>query len=238
MKITLDTIKQEAAEYGWSIISDQYTNLDTDLTVECNEGHTIFLPYKKLRDKWNCPVCAANQYNEPDHIPRQKAAGVRRIITLDQSSKITGYAIFDDTELVDYGIFETSLSDEIARINMLKMWLLSMIEKWKPDYIGLEGIQYEQYFGVTTFQTLARVQGVLMECCFEQKIPYEICHTQVWRSHCGVKGKSRVDKKQSMKQIIKDLYDVSVTDDIADAIGIGKYMSEGIVTKSDIVQWE
>lgn len=238
MKINLDKIKAEAAEYGWTVISDKYVNLDTDMTFECNEGHTVFLPYKKVRDKWSCPSCVANKYIEPSHNPKQKAAGVRRILALDQASYVTGYAIFDDKELVDYGTFETSLGDEIARINMIKMWLVSMIQKWRPDFIGIEGIQYEQHFGVKTFQTLGRLQGVLMECCFEQKIPYEVCPTNTWRHHCGVKGRSRVDRKQSMKHIIKEMYDISVSDDIADAIGIGKYVSEAIVTKSDIVQWE
>lgn len=52
-----------------------------------------------------------------------------------------------------------------------------MIENWKPDIIGIEGIQYQKEIGVTTFQTLARIQGILMDCCFELGIRYEICST-------------------------------------------------------------
>mgnify|MGYP003348320532 CR=1 FL=1 len=94
MKITIEQIKEEAAEYGWSVVSDKYVNLDTDMTFECQEGHTVFLPYKKVRDRWLCPTCAASQYAEPNHVPKQKAAGVRRILALDQASRITGYSIF------------------------------------------------------------------------------------------------------------------------------------------------
>jgi len=32
------------------------------------------------------------------------------------------------------------LNEEIARDNAVKIWLISMIENWKPDYIGIEGI--------------------------------------------------------------------------------------------------
>lgn len=52
--------------------------------------------------------------------------------------------------------------------------------------------------GVTTFQTLARLQGILMDTCFELKINYKICPTNTWRAHHEVKGRSRADKKKSM----------------------------------------
>lgn len=38
--------------------------------------------------------------------------------------------------------------------------------------------------------------------------------------------------------IVKKLYDVSVTDDCADAIGIGKYVSDSYSKQSEIVSWE
>ena len=60
-----------------------------------------------------------------------------------------------------------------------------------------------------------------METLFWEKIPYKVCPTNTWRSHCGVKGKTRVDKKRSMQNIVKKEFDVSVSDDEADAIGIG-----------------
>ena len=79
-----------------------------------------------------------------------------------------------------------------------------MVHSWKPDYIGIEGVQYQQNFGVTTFQTLCRIQGILMELCVELEIPYEVCATNTWRHHCGVKGKSRIDKKRSMQLLAKE----------------------------------
>lgn len=113
-----------------------------------------------------------------------------------------------------------------------------MIENWKPDLIGIEGIQYEQNFGVTTFQALARLQGVVMETCYEAGIPFKVCATNTWRAHCGVKGRTRSDKKASMQKLIKDWFDVSVSDDCADAIGIGKYVAEGHQKRTEVVSWE
>lgn len=55
-------------------------------------------------------------------------------------------------------------------------------------------------------------------------IPYEVCPTNTWRNACGVRGSTRAEKKKSMQQLAKKWYDVDITDDEADAIGIGKYL--------------
>ena len=116
-----------------------------------------------------------------------------------------------------------------------------MIENWKPDYIGIEGIQLqenseERKMGVTVFETLARLQGILMETAYEYKIPFKICPTNTWRNHCQVKGRYRADKKRSMQLIAKKEYDITVSDDEADAIGIGKYAAS--LNKIEVVNWE
>lgn len=77
-----------------------------------------------------------------------------------------------------------------------------------------------------------------METLFWEKIPYKVCPTNTWRSHCGVRGKTRVDKKRSMQNIVKKEYDISVSDDEADAIGIGKYVAETQIRKVQITNWE
>ena len=52
--------------------------------------------------------------------------------------------------------------------------------------------------GITVFQALARLQGILMGLCNELNIPYEVCPTNTWRTYCKVKGTTRSDKKRSM----------------------------------------
>jgi hypothetical protein len=74
-----------------------------------------------------------------------------RTLALDQASHITGWSIFDDQNLVRYGAFSVADGDEIERFHKVKEWLISMINLWKPDIIGIEGIQYQESFGVTTF---------------------------------------------------------------------------------------
>ena len=77
-----------------------------------------------------------------------------------------------------------------------------------------------------------------MECCYELGIEFVICPTNTWRAHCEVKGRARADKKKSMQLLIKKWYDVSVTEDEADAIGIGRYVSENFTKTVEMFQWE
>ena len=85
---------------------------------------------------------------------------------------------------------------------------------------------------------MARLQGTLINTIFEAGLPHLVCHTATWRNHCGVKGKSRADKKRSMQLLAKKWYDISVSEDAADAIGIGKYASEVYAPKKRITSWE
>ena len=244
-KIHIEDIQNELRAEGWKVISTEYVNLDTEMTFECSEGHRVFVPWKKLRTKRECPMCKAAAHNfvenEGQVLPKPK--GVKRTLALDQASKITGYAIYDDTKLVKYGIFTTSAADDIDRFAMIKSWLLSMIAAWRPDYIGIEGVQFQeegggQKMGVTVFQTLARLQGIIMLTCHEQKIPFEVCPTNTWRHSCGVKGKTRTDKKRSMQLLVESWYNLKVSEDEADAIGIGHHLVNFIEKNTAVTNWE
>lgn len=242
-KIRIEDIQNELGAEGWKVISTEYVNLDTEMTFECPEGHRVFVPWKKLRTKRECPTCKQKQEIKQDGEVLPKPKGAKRTLALDQASKVTGYAIFDDTKLVKYGTFSTSSDDDIERFAMMRAWLLSMISSWHPDYIGIEGIQFQeegggQKMGITVFQTLARLQGILMITCHDAKIPFEVCPTNTWRHSCGVKGKTRSDKKRSMQLLVKEWYGVKVTEDEADAIGIGRHLVSYIQKNTQITNWE
>ena len=237
-KIRLEDIKEELLINKWELVSTEYKNLESEMTFKCPEGHTVYSSWKKMRHRKECPICKNNIYKDQNTniIPKKK--NITRFLALDQSTKLTGWSIYDGNELIKYGVFSTDLPDEIARDHEIKIWLISMINNWQPDFIGVEGIQYQQSFGVTTFETLARLQGIIMETLFELDIPYVICPTNTWRHHCGVKGKARVDKKRSMQLLVKDWFDISVSDDEADAIGIGKFLSDKNYKRVEIINWE
>lgn len=241
-KIKIDDIRKAAIDHNWNLISEEYKNLDTDLIFECEEGHRIYLPYKKIRDKWVCPICEQNKYYKFDNQPIKKNKNIQRVIGLDQATHITGYSVFDGETLIDAGTFEATAEDEVKRDLEIRDWLIQLIIKWKPDIIGLEDIQLQQFgdktVGVTTYRTLARLQGILLSACVDQDIDYIVCAPATWRAHCGVKGRARTDKKRSMQLKVKEWFDITVTDDVADAIGIGKYVTDTHKKKVEIFNWE
>ena len=238
MRYSIEDVKKGLENTGWKVISDKYISLDSELIFECEEGHKVYSTWKKIRNRRECPICNKNKYKEQDNkiIPKEK--GVRRTLALDQSTRINGWSVYDNNKLIKYGVFTSNYDDEIERDTEIKNWLVNMIYNWKPDYIGLEGIQYQQNMGVTTFETLARLQGILMNTLFEMNIPYSVCPTNTWRHYCGVKGRTRTDKKRSMQILVKQWFDISVTDDEADAIGIGKYVAENLNKQITVYDWE
>ena len=237
-KIKIEDIQNELAQYGWKLISDEYKNLTSELIFECEEGHKVYSTWGKIRHKRECPICNQNSYKEQNTkiIPKKKDA--IRVLGLDQATRLTGWSIYDNKELVKYGTFETSLNDEIARDHAIKEWLINVINLWQIDIVGIEGIQYQSTMGVTTFEKLARLQGILLDTLYENKIQYKICPTNTWRAHCGVKGRTRSDKKKSMQMLAKKWFDITITDDEADAIGIGKYVSDLYIQAVIIENWE
>lgn len=240
-RITLEQINDELKEFGWKCISTEYKNLDSELCFVCEEGHEVYSTWKKIRSKHECPCCKNNQLKQLINSVQPKEKNTKRILALDQATHTTGWSIFDGDKLIRYGTFTTNITDETARINAIKNWTLSMLNNWKPDCVAIEGIQFQeessgQKVSVTVFQGLARLQGVLMDCCFSQKVNFVVCSTNTWRNYCGVKGRYRADKKRSMQLIAKKEYDISVTDDEADAIGIGKYAAN--LNKIEVINWE
>ena len=52
--------------YGYNDKETFWFNLETEMEFECNEGHRIYAPWKKLRNKIECPICKANVYKNTE----------------------------------------------------------------------------------------------------------------------------------------------------------------------------
>lgn len=234
-KIKIEDIIKETERHNWKLISTEYNNLNTNLEFRCDENHTVISSWKKIRDKFECPICNNNPYKNIEFKARQKDKNTIRYLGIDQSTNKSGWCIMDNDKIIYYDVWETKAND-LYKLKELREWLYNMIKIWKPDVIGIEDVQYQNNQGAVVYKTLSRLQGVLIELCLEQNIDIEIIHHTKWRSYNHVKGKTRADKKRSMQLIIKSIYDIQVTDDAADAIGITRYL-RSIYNKNEIVFW-
>lgn len=237
-RISIDEIQKQVQADGWQLISKTYQNLDSNLTFQCNKGHILDAPWKKIRENRICPTCMRERLKTKEFHNTKKKKGDYRILALDQATHISGYAVFNNKNLIDYGAFEATGDNDIERSVQVKQWLISLIDQFQIDFVGLEGIQYQTAAGITTFETLARLQGILAATCVEEKVQYKIANTNTWRVHCGVKGRTRTDKKRSMQLLVKEWFNITPSEDEADAIGIGKYFTDLQTPKVEIVDWE
>ena len=237
-RITLNEIKEKLIADDWELVSDTYKNLDSNLEFRCAQGHVVIAPWKKIRENRICPTCMRESLKTKTFKNTKKKKGDYRILALDQATRTTGYAVFNNYNLIDYGSFNAQGQNDIERGLLIKQWMISLIDQYQIDFVGLEGVQYQVQAGATTFEILARLQGILGVACLEEKVEYKIVPTNTWRLHCGVKGQSRADKKQNMQKLVKEWYDITPTEDECDAIGIGKYFCDLVIPRFQIVDWE
>lgn len=228
-KIKYEEVKENIQKNGWQLMSTEYINLKTDLELICPEGHTNYVSYDKFRrGKYECPICKQNPYSKIENKVVKKNG--YRILAFDQASITSGWCVFDNQQLIGYGKWTSDGSKSTERIAQTKYWVASMINKWQPDEVIFEDIQLQKFSkngmegdAVVTFKKLAHLQGVLKNYCYELGLQYQIVSPSTWRAYSEVKGKNRNDKKKSAQLIIKKNFDVSVTQDEADAILIGSW---------------
>lgn len=145
------------------------------------------------------------------------------ILALDQATRTTGYSIWQNGKLINHGKFSYDDNDLGQRLHKIKLRVKELIEINLIGKLYLEDIQLENQYGVTTYKALAELIGVLQELAIEIGVPYELVHSATWRSTCGVRGKTRADKKANSQKHVFEKYNLKVSDDIADAICIGEY---------------
>lgn len=147
-----------------------------------------------------------------------------KILALDQSSRISGYAIFDNDNLIDSGKFIVDDPDIGIRLVKIRNKIEELIDKNKINLIVFEDIQLQTNKGpnnVTTYKVLAEVFGVIEELCSEKKIPYRIIHSQTWKSILNIKGTDRTTQKKNAQIYVLNTYGKKVSQDESDAICIG-----------------
>lgn len=152
----------------------------------------------------------------------------KTILALDQSTRVSGWSVFKDNQLISFGHWTETSNDFGVRIYNIINEIQKKINEFKPDQIVFENIQLQndanRNIGVDTFQKLAQVQGAIILLCQLNKIPYEIIYVNEWRKSCDfLKGndKHREAQKKITQEWVAANYGKKCTQDEADAICIG-----------------
>jgi len=153
-----------------------------------------------------------------------------KILAIDQSTKCTGWSLWKDEELSDYGLLESDKTEKnpIERMQQMYFMIKDLIINRKPDYVVIESVQFQSNY--RTYSQLSQMQGIIFSILFELDIGFNIIEATAWRKFCNIQGRKRIEQKASTIQMVRDRFVLNVGEDIADAIGIGCWAVNNIKT--------
>lgn len=148
-----------------------------------------------------------------------------RLLALDQASKVTGWAIFEDGELKSYGKISLDDPNTDTRLVQLRQDIQTLVADYNINEVIFEDIQQQNNVAnnVQTFKVLAEVYGVVSELLQELQIPHSTVLAASWKSTLGIKGRTRAEQKKNAQLYVEQNYGIHVIQDIADAVCIGTH---------------
>ena len=153
-----------------------------------------------------------------------------KVLALDQSSRISGWAVFADGALQEYGKFdaENAGADIGKRLTYIREKVKALIDKHGIQKILIEEIQLQNTVGnnVVTYKKLAYVQAILIQMFDELRLPYEIIASSSWKSTLSIKGRARAEQKKNAQIYVNTIYGIKATQDECDAICIGTHYTK------------
>lgn len=144
------------------------------------------------------------------------------MLALDASTKKTGYAVFENGKLKDYGLIDLSEEKSMdSRMPAMTIKILQLLALY-PDVIYIEETAVVR--NAATQRFLTRLQGVVYGWAIKNDSDFNTIRPNEWRSLVGIKcsKKSREElKKESIKKV-EELFNITTNEDTAEAILIGQ----------------
>ena len=228
-KMELSQINYELKQKDLRMISDyaDYSSINSPIIVECINGHEIHTTLKTIRLKnFTCSQCVGTA-TKGKHVfttvvPQKTGY---RVIGFDNASHNMGVSIFDNGKLVYYNLLTFNQGTAIQRLNKIRDTLENQIlPLWEPDIIQIEDIQHQTSYA--TYEVLVKLKGVFEMACDRFGIELKRTRSSTWRSHFAINNRKRELDKKAAIQLVKDMYNIDTTDDVAEAILITKYRSD------------
>lgn len=149
-----------------------------------------------------------------------------KLLALDQASRVSGWSVFIDGELKDWGHLTTEQEEVGERLVTIRNFIIKKVQEWNIDTIAFEDIQLQSSVGnnVKTFKVLANVFGVVLETAVELNKNVIVVPSSTWKSTLQIKGRTRPDQKRNAQAYVLQQYQVKATQDECDAICIGSHV--------------
>lgn len=156
-----------------------------------------------------------------------------KILSFDQSTRLTAYAVFDNGELINHDLIKIKTKDADKRFVEMCSEVFKIIAKESPDVVVCENVSLQTNAAVLT--SLARLLGAIIGWCIFDNTDYYTYYASQWRRLLGFTGDKKCDSdedspkkkcdrtyyKEKAIAYIKDKFGIDEGDDVAEAICIG-----------------
>lgn len=146
-----------------------------------------------------------------------------RVMSVDQSTRCSGYCIIDDDDYICSGVIDMSKSELETPERSFEMAkaIWKLIKKYKPEYLVIEDVQNQN--STKTVIVLARLQGMILGYAEAHGVQTHILAPTAWRRVLnysqGPKVKRAELKKQSI-DYVKNTYGLDLPEDECEAIAL------------------
>ena len=150
-----------------------------------------------------------------------------KYLAIDNALAISGWAIFEEENLLKFDIFKTKSTDPLGkRLSDIYSEICDFIESNDIDFIFFEDCQQQSNRNVQTYHKLSMVKGIVEFTCFQEEKECECLSPSSWRSVLKNKfgfnfGRARTEQKAKAKEFVKDHFNVTASEDECDAICLG-----------------
>ena len=152
-----------------------------------------------------------------------------KVLSFDQSTRVSGYAYFEDGRYVESGVVDMSKSklETYERSFEMAKALWRVVKQYSPDYLIIEDTQQQN--NIKTVIILARLQGMIIGYAEAHGVKVHILLPSQWRAALGYSQGpkvKRVELKQQSADYVKAKYGFELPEDENEAIceGVAAHM--------------
>lgn len=146
-----------------------------------------------------------------------------KVLSLDQSTVSTGWALFANNNVGDYGVIKISKQeDDTPKWCSMFKKIVDKIQETSPDIVVLEDTIMQR--STATLKELTRLQGAIVAFCYVHNIQTIYLYPTQWRKIIKIpqsKGMKRKELKKLSMEYAITRFSIIGTEDEADAICIG-----------------
>ncbi|MBG9983325.1 crossover junction endodeoxyribonuclease RuvC [Aerococcaceae bacterium DSM 111022] len=142
-----------------------------------------------------------------------------KIIAFDQSTTATGFCIMEmgTANIIESGVILPKKNDEtIDRVTYTIKRCLNLVRTNEVAFVFIEGVQVQRNPAV--YEVLAKLAGTLEVMLYESGYFVNVVKATEWRRRVGIKSRKRAEVKKEAIEMVKEIYDLEVSEDEAEAV--------------------